>query len=56
MPIKDTQGDLSHDGKGGMAGLPPSGFTAEVVKDTAPNGTNVRGGGSISTDRTSENH
>jgi hypothetical protein len=58
MPIKDTQGDLSAKGTGAFDGLPPSGFTIEVVTDNDdPNGTNARkGGGSISTDRTSENH
>lgn len=55
MPIKDTQGDLSAKGKGAFDGLPPSGFTAETVKDTQAGGSGSQGGG-MSTDRTSEDH
>ena len=56
MPVKDTQGALSQTGTGAFDGLPSSGFTVEVVKDMEPNGGNARNGGTISTDRTSEDH
>ena len=57
MPIKDTQGELSQVGRGALDGLPPSGFTIEVVNDSDdPNGGTARNGGKISTDRTSEDH
>lgn len=56
MPVKDTQGELSQKGTGAFDGLPPSGFTIEVVDEREPNGGTARNGGAISTDRTSEDH
>lgn len=55
MPVKDTQGALSQTGAGAFDGLPSSGMTVEVIKDTQTGGSGSQGG-TISTDRASEDH